>query len=180
MSTLDEWINLAWNGLKADAPNLAIRNEADLKCHLFSRLLALKTEVASKHEVHSEIRFQLNQSRRGIIVDIAIADDTTVMAVIELKYSHLPKFEKDLVNLCMLRDGAKNHEIASEVRWVSTPYSRKALKLSESTLFCFGAACENDAGSSDREYMFRKMKEKHDLDCSDIITLPAIIFNKVE
>jgi hypothetical protein len=180
MFTLEEWISRAWNDLKTSAPKLAIRNEADLKCHLFSRLLTSRTEVVTAHEVHSEIRFPVDQNRNGIIVDIAIAANNRVMAVIELKYSRLPVFEKDLVNLCKLRDEAKVRELSSGVQWVSTPYSRDALKLSDHTLWYFGCACADSARSVDRNDMLERMKNKYGLNCNDIDTLPPIVFSAPE
>lgn len=173
MLTLDEWINLAWNGLKADAPNLAIRNEADLKCHLFSRLLAVKKDISQNYMIHSEVSFPHDAERDRIIVDLVIAIDGMIVAAIELKCTRDPVFEGDLENLCKLRDAAKVRECISRS---SAPGSQKPLKFTESVLLYYCSFCATGAISSYPEHMHEKMKKKGFIS-TDIRTPDAIVID---
>ena len=180
MLTLDEWISCAWNDLRTDACTLVIRNEADLKCHLFSRLLATKAKIAPDVEIHSEVNFPMDERNSRIRVDLVIAVDGDVEAAIELKYWPYPKFEKDLSNLCRLRDTALIRDCISSSGWQSTAYSQEPLKLSKSTPLYYGCGCLDDAEGATAKDMRKKMMDKEGLDCTVIKILPTIDFSRVE
>jgi hypothetical protein len=170
---LEAWIERVWDDLKADAPMLAIRNEADLKCHLFSRLHASK--IASNIEIHSEVNFPLDSRNSRVRVDLVVAIDSHVEAAIELKYRDYPRFEKDYRNLRRLSDAVAVNDCISNARFSSSKGHSEPLKLSSSSRFYYGSACAKDASSASDGGIAERIGEQ-----PKIKNLPAIVFSEVK